>query len=69
MSKTTQHVETYKSLKPTKNFKMDKSVKTFMSLISDKTERDTFRRAMIDAQLASEVVPVKPEKKTSYGAL
>lgn len=68
MTKQTNFIETYKNLKPNKNFKMDKSVKTFMSLISDKTERDTFRRAMIDAQLVSEIVPQKQEKKNSFNS-
>ena len=68
MTKQTNFVETYKNLKPTKNFKMDKSVKTFMSLISDKTERDTFRRAMIDAQLVSEITPQKQEKKNTFNS-
>ena len=66
MTKQTNFIETYKNLKPTKTFKMDKSVKTFMSLISDKTERDTFRRAMIDAQLCAAIVPQKQEKKTNF---
>ena len=68
MTKQTNFIETYKNLKPNKNFKMDKSVKTFMSLISDKAERDTFRRAMIDAQLVSEIVPQKQEKKNSFNS-
>ena len=68
MTKQTNFVETYKNFKPTKNFKMDKSVKTFMSLISDKTERDTFRRAMIDAQLVAEITPQKQEKKNTFNS-
>jgi hypothetical protein len=54
--------------KPTKNFKMDKMTKSFLSSISDKAERDSFKRAMIDAQLASEIVPQKQDKKTTFGS-
>jgi hypothetical protein len=54
--------------KPTKNFKMDKATKTFLASISDKTERDSFKNAMIDAQLASEIVPQKQDKKTTFGS-
>lgn len=55
-------------MKPTKNFKMDKTTKTFLASISDKVERDAFKNAMIDAQIASEVVPQKQDKKTTFGS-
>lgn len=55
-------------MKPTKNFKMDKATKSFLASISNKGERDAFRSAMIDAQLASEVIPQKQDKKTTFGS-
>lgn len=42
-------------LKPNKTFKLDKSTKSFLASISNKAERDSFKNAMIDAQLASEI--------------
>lgn len=54
--------------KPTKNFKMDKGTFSFLASISDKAERNAFKSAMIDAQLASEIVPQKQDKKTTFGS-
>lgn len=54
--------------KPTKTFKLAKVTKTFLASISDKTERDLFKKAMIDAQLASEIVPQKQDKKTTFSS-
>jgi hypothetical protein len=42
-------------LKPGKTFKISKTTKRMMSFIVNKEERDSFKRAMIQAQLASEV--------------
>lgn len=55
-------------IKPTKNFKMDSTTKSFLASISNKSERESFKRAMIDAQLESEVVPQKQDKKTTFGS-
>lgn len=49
-------------MKPTKNFKMTSKTKTFLASISNKEERNSFKRAMIDAQLCSEIVPQKQDK-------
>jgi hypothetical protein len=42
-------------LKPGKNFKLSKTTKRMMSFIVDKAQRDSFKRAMIQAQLSSEL--------------
>lgn len=43
-------------LKPTKTFKLSKQTKRFMCTIVDPVERSEFKRGMIQAQLASEIV-------------
>jgi len=55
-------------LKPTKMFKMKKSTKTLLGSIANKADRNSFKRAMIDAQLASEIVPQKQDKKPNFGS-
>jgi hypothetical protein len=42
-------------LKPTATFKMDKQTKRFMTTILDDHKRGEYKRAMIDAQLQSQV--------------
>ena len=48
-------------MKPTSNFRMTSQTKTFLASITDKVERNNFKAAMIQAQLASEQ---KLEKKS-----
>ena len=43
-------------MKPTKTFKMLKQTKRYAALITDAHERGAFKRAMIDAQLASQQI-------------
>lgn len=50
-------------LKPNGHFKMSATTKYLLSTITDDQERATFRQVMIQAQLASELKPVKEEKK------
>jgi hypothetical protein len=51
-------------LVPTKNFKMSKQTKRFAALILDPHKRGEYKRAMIQAQLASEqVIKGKRDKK------
>lgn len=49
-------------IKPTKTFKLSSQTKRLMCTILDPVERHAYKRAMIQAQLASEVV-VKHEKR------
>jgi hypothetical protein len=44
-------------MKPGKTFNLSKRTKTMMASIVNTEERNAFKRAMIQAQLASEVVP------------
>jgi hypothetical protein len=44
-------------MKPTANFKFQRSFKYLLSTIPDVNERGVFRRALIQAQLQSEVRP------------
>ena len=48
-------------MKPGKTFKLASSYKTMIALMpfKDKDQRDAFKRMMIQAQLASEVRPVR----------
>lgn len=41
-------------MKADKNFKLSKSVKRVLSTIVDKTEREIFKKAMINAELSYE---------------
>ena len=43
-------------LKPGKTFNLNKQTKRFMCTIIDPVERNAFKRAMIQAQLAIEIV-------------
>ena len=43
-------------LKSGKTFNLNKQTKRFMCTITDPVERNSFKRAMIQAQLASEIV-------------
>jgi hypothetical protein len=43
-------------LKPGKTFNLDKQTKRFMCTFVDPVARNAFKRAMIDAQLCSEIV-------------
>jgi hypothetical protein len=43
-------------LKPGKTFKLSKSTKTLLASITDPVRRNEWKRAMIDAQLCSEIV-------------
>ena len=54
-----QHKE--KDMKPTSTFKMSAQTKRFMATIVDDHKRGEYKRAMIDAQLQSQV-PVRPSK-------
>lgn len=49
-------------LKPGKTFNLNKQAKRFMATIVDPHKRGELKRAMIDAQLASETAPPKREK-------
>lgn len=46
-------------MKPSKTFRLNKQIKTFLASITDAIERNSFRRAMIDAQLSAEQVVKK----------
>lgn len=52
--------------KPTKSFRMAGSTKRLLSTIVCPHERGAFKRAMIQAQLASEQMPVR-EKRPAGG--
>ena len=43
-------------LKPGKTFKLSKPTKTLLASITDPVRRNEWKRAMIDAQLCSEIV-------------
>jgi hypothetical protein len=43
-------------LKPGKTFKLSKPTKTILASITDPVKRNEWKRAMIDAQLCSEIV-------------
>ena len=49
-------------LKPGKTFNLSKQSKRFMATIVDPHQRGEYKRAMIQAQLASEQLPPKREK-------
>jgi len=49
-------------LKPNKTFKLSKQTKRFMATMIDPEQRNAFKRAMIQAELAAAIVP-KREKK------
>jgi hypothetical protein len=49
-------------MKPGKTFILSKQTKRFMCSILDPVERHAYKRAMIQAQLASEVAPRSKER-------
>ena len=49
-------------MKRDKNFRLNKQTKRFMATILDPVERNIYKNAMIEAQIASEI-PFKAEKK------
>ena len=49
-------------MKPGKTFNLSKQTKRFMATFVNAEERNAFKRAMIDAQLCSEIV-IKTEKR------
>ena len=49
-------------MKPTKTFKLKKTTKTRLASIVDPQQRSEWKRAMIDAQLCSEVVIKTPSR-------
>jgi len=49
-------------MKPTKTFKLKKTTKTMLASIVDPQQRSEWKRAMIDAQLCSEVVIKTPSR-------
>ena len=56
-------------LKPNKTFKLSKPTKTMLASITDHQKRNEWKRAMIDAQLCSEIVIKTPsrDKNSSRG--
>jgi hypothetical protein len=54
-------------LKPGKTFNLDKQTKRFMATIVDPQARGAFKRAMIQAQLESEIVPKREPRKPGQG--
>ena len=49
-------------MKPTKTFKLRKTTKTMLASIVDPVQRSEWKRAMIDAQLCSEIVIKAPQR-------
>ena len=49
-------------LKPGKTFKLSKPTKTMLASIVDPVKRSEWKRAMIDAQLCSEIVIKTPQR-------
>jgi len=54
-------------MKPGKTFRMNSTTKALLSTIVDPVARNSFKRAMIDAQLCSEVV-IKREPRGDKNA-
>ena len=52
-------------MKPGKTFNLSKQTKRFMCSIIDPVKRHEFKRAMIQAQLASEVVPRSNKERSN----
>lgn len=48
---------------PTQNFRMNSVTKYLLSTITDPEARSVFKRNMIQAQIQSEMKPVKEDKK------
>jgi len=49
-------------MKPGKTFKLSKPTKTMLASITDPQKRSEWKRAMIDAQLCSEIVIKTPSR-------
>ena len=49
-------------MKPGKTFKLSKPTKTMLASITDPVKRSEWKRAMIDAQLCSEIVIKTPQR-------
>ena len=54
-------------LKPSKTFKLSKQTKRFMCTYTDAHARGEYKRAMIQAQLESEIVPKREPRKPQQG--
>jgi hypothetical protein len=54
-------------LKPGKTFNLSKQSKRFMATIVDPIARGEFKRAMIQAELASAIVPKREPRKPQQG--
>ena len=56
-------------LKPNKTFKLSKQTKRFMATMINADERNAFKRAMIQAELAAAIVPKreKPRRDAPQG--
>jgi hypothetical protein len=55
-------------LKPTQNFKLSKQTKRFMATYTDPVARNSFKRDMIQAELASQQQAPRREKRQFTGA-
>jgi len=55
-------------MKPGKTFKLRKPTKTMLASITDPVKRSEWKRAMIDAQLCSEIVVKSSPKQRDNGA-
>jgi hypothetical protein len=53
---------------PTKNFRLSKTTKRMMCSIVNPEQRNAYKRAMIQAQLASEVVIKREPRENKAGA-
>jgi len=54
-------------LKPNKTFKMSKQTKRFMCTFTDPVARNSFKRDMIQAELAAAIVPKREPRKPQQG--
>ena len=54
-------------MKPGKTFKLRKPTKTMLASITDPVKRNEWKRAMIQAQLASEVVVKREPRNDNKG--
>jgi hypothetical protein len=52
-------------MKTTSNFKMPKATKTLINLISDRKERESFKRMMIEAHISGSKSEPKRGKKSN----
>jgi hypothetical protein len=55
-------------LKPNKTFKLNKQTKRFMCTFTDAHARGDYKRAMIQAQLESEIAPKREPRKPQAGS-